>query len=134
MDDLIAFVRAQLDADERVAQAAGGAWTALEISPAHVTWEILRAGGVVAEAAKPDAQHIALWDPARALAEIEAKRQILELHSGGDFPADPDELGGYSWTAHCTRCGEPAPCAEVRLLALPYVGRDGWREDWRRSA
>lgn len=27
--------------------------------------------------------------------------------------------------------GDAVPCPTVRLLALPYAGRDGYREEWR---
>jgi hypothetical protein len=68
---------------------------------------------------------------ARVLREIDAKRQIMECHE--------------PWTASngdiiCGRCGREHidgrpgghfPCQTLRLLALPYADRPGYREEWR---
>lgn len=57
-------------------------------------------------------RHIATWDPARALAECAVKRQMIERWR-------PPNLIEYDW-----------PWA-LRLLALPYVDREGYDEAWR---
>lgn len=107
MDDLIAWLRVQLDEDERVARAVdprewldGDAWAELD-------------GAVRA--------HAAAWDPHRVLAEVEAKRRVLELT---DFSAQfPDTDGGYD-----------SACEDViKLLALPYADRPGYLPEWRPS-
>lgn len=54
------------------------------------------------------AGHIALHDPARVLREVEAKRLLLALHRGCD-----------------------ARCYVVKVLALPYMDRPGYRDEWR---
>lgn len=64
------------------------------------------------------------------VARITADRQILALHQ----PESADSL-------FCITCAgqviagdleaDPWPCATVRLLALPYADRPGYREDWR---
>jgi hypothetical protein len=56
--------------------------------------------------------HIARWDPARVLAEVEAKRKILSMYE--DYTAERRHLGPVIWA-----------------LAQPYAGRPGWREEWR---
>lgn len=61
-----------------------------------------------------DAMHIARWDPARVLAEVQAKRRILDMVAPGDY------IGGY---------GE-AYVHVVHELAQPYAGQPGWREEW----
>lgn len=68
------------------------------------------------------AEHMAAWDPARVLAECEAKRRVISLCQL-DFNDDdePIFLGGY---------GE-AYWDTLRLIALPYVDRPGYREEWR---
>lgn len=115
MDDLIAFLRAQLDEDERVAKA---------LDPQRhrdLATEVL-------STAKPGAHlhalHVARWDSARVLAEVEAKRRILDLAPGAVMRAlatqDPDFRDGYV-AAH-----EDA----IKALALPYAGRPGWQEEW----
>ena len=83
------------------------------------------------------AAHIARWDPARVLAECEAKRRIVELHEdGGNY-----SIGGYGGPVvtyiACSMCGtageydEPWPCGTLRLLALPYVNHPDYQEEWR---
>jgi hypothetical protein len=113
MSEMITWLRQQLDDDERVARAA-------KAEP----WNFYSDGhyGAVAE-------FLNRWDPtdpARVLAEVEAKRRILDEHA----PDDADLERKY-----CTRCGDwPTvewPCPTVRLLAQPYAGRDGWRDEWR---
>lgn len=54
----------------------------------------------------------------RALAEIEAKRQILELH-------DHDTVDFCTWEL------KGGLCSTLRLLALPYADRSGYRDEWR---
>jgi len=141
MSDLITWLRAQLDEDERVArEATSGPW---RYNPAKV-WhlpadlptrrngeEFVGAGpldatvGVAATGpadhpqSMADARYIARHHPARVLAEVEAKRRILdeiEAEHGaclgeGCVPADTDHI--------------------VRLLALPYADRPGYLEEWR---
>lgn len=77
----------------------------------------------------------------RVLAEGDAKRRIIELHR----PANPDAtpVDGYpGWPDHawyfCRTCGsgEPYeyptdwPCATLKLMALPFADRPGYREEW----
>lgn len=124
MDDLLAFLRAQLDEDERVARAATvGPWEWGPSPTAKLTWGVSGSdvpfGGWILrvnDAGCPsthDAQHIANWDPARVLAEVEAKRQLLSW--------------AMTWLE---RDCAPWNADAIRLLAQPYAGRDGWREEW----
>jgi hypothetical protein len=56
------------------------------------------------------------------LADIDAKRAILALHSDQhDCTGNGPNAYEYPYRG----------CDTLRLLALPYVGRDGWREEWR---
>jgi hypothetical protein len=110
MDDLITWLRAQLDDDERVAQEAIS-WT----------WRPELTNEFVS------AEHIARWDPARVLAEVEAKRRILDLHEQA-VPDGHDQMG-YRFA--CEHCAQTTPCPTLRLLAQPYAERDGWQEEWR---
>jgi hypothetical protein len=72
------------------------------------------------------ARHIARHDPARVLAECEAKRRIVEEH--------PD-YGGYGES--CARCAEssidlaPWPCPTLRALASVWSDHPDYREEWR---
>lgn len=60
------------------------------------------------------AGHIARWDPARVLAEVDAKRRIL------DWAIVWRDRDCAPWNADC-----------IRLLALPFADRPGYREEWR---
>ncbi|MGP4085473.1 DUF6221 family protein [Streptomyces sp. KR55] len=152
--DLVAFVRARLDEDERIAHAASwadeaNAWHA-EPSPFGARdngqrWFIEDAmdDGVVTHvdpAASDDegvARHIARHDPARVLAEIDAKRRILAEHQpdrfgdcttcAGPEDFDDDADGHRTWS----RSAKPFPCPTLRLLALPYADHPDYREEWR---
>lgn len=118
---LVEWLRVQLDEDERVALAATpGPW---RYDPTKVH-EITREESVFTGPAGPaattiastgpcddppsmsDARFIAAHDPARVLAEVKAKRAILDeaIYLGSD------EI--------------------VQLLAQPYADRDGWQAEW----
>ncbi|MFI8351289.1 DUF6221 family protein [Streptomyces sp. NPDC085596] len=142
MDDLVQWLGAQLDEDERIAHAASsGPWNAYAgpempwiskgelIHPVR-TWERMTGQPSIMTEAWFDSRFIAEWNPARVLREIDAKRRLLDLHA-------PDVMGTHT---SCTECGQgyemhdwgPAyPCTTVRLLAMPYEARPGYREEWR---
>lgn len=65
------------------------------------------------------ALHIARHDPARVLAECEAKRRIVEMHA-------------YDWNPRCLcmACDTPGPCATLRTLALPYRDHSDFDPAW----
>ncbi|MEO3978790.1 DUF6221 family protein [Streptomyces sp. CAU 1734] len=126
--ELIAFLRARLDEAERLArEAAEAAWSpdwyyddfVHEIRDhgngnelAHIPW-----AGVGA--------HIEHWDPARVLAEVEAKQQLLTIYAdvaASDLPDEPFEYA-YGWANGLGRA--------VRLAVLPYADHPDYREEWR---
>src|SRR5690554_5666985 len=129
MDGLVEFLRAQLDEDERVARAADG--ESYWLDEGDATGDFLH-------------HH----DPARVLAEVAAKRRILELHESWpvlvetppEFTTDTADLRSVSvsmsrrimWLTqqeYRARFGvEPPPAPIVRLLALPYADRPGFRD------
>lgn len=107
MIKLIDWLLEQIAEDERVA-------TADQSEPAT---------GPAGEAAPSEAT--ATWDPARVLAECEAKRRILSLH--------------VAWSpGWCKTCnvpgnllGSPHGCPTVRVLAATYASRPGYCAEWR---
>lgn len=131
MDDLVQFLRARLDEDEQTARAAGGTWWA----PPDLPGQVHDSGGVNIEAKLPSfAAHIARHDPARVLAEVDAKRQIIDWHErqctcdpctadGNELPNTGRPDGGYG-----------DDCPTLRLLALPYADHPDYREEWRPTA
>ncbi|MFI0236352.1 DUF6221 family protein [Streptomyces sp. NPDC016845] len=120
MDDLVQWLGEQLDADERIAKACpgDGSWTADDFA------------AVAPELNGEVRQHIAEHDPARVLREIDAKRQLLALHSvaGGHECSTRDAHGDID---HCTWVMESEACTTLRLLALPNADRPGYLEKWR---
>lgn len=125
-DDLTAFLHARLNEDEQAARAAeadiaswGGTWEAFT----DTLWKrtVIEADAIC--------DHIARHDPARVLAEVNAKRRIIDEH--------PILT---AWKV-CTRCSDfydtapisriYGPCPTLRLLALPHAGHPDYRQEWR---
>jgi hypothetical protein len=140
--DLVTWLRAQLDEDEQVARAAstGGRWSYSDGGSVgawmlydeewqigslktyrHETYDYSKRMPVARDPRYVDADangsHIARWDPARVLAEVDAKRQLLNEAASW---AKDDRPGESS-------CGDTT----LSLLALPYADRPGYREEWR---
>ncbi|MFG2372578.1 DUF6221 family protein [Streptomyces sp. NPDC048504] len=111
MDDLVQWLRAQLDEDERILREAN-------TSPEMVT------GIPRSYAAAPVALHIGEFaGPERVLREIAAKRSMLAIHR--PYVPEPDQA--------CLGCADAIMfrwCPIVRLLALPYADRPGYRPEW----
>ncbi|MEV7358190.1 DUF6221 family protein [Kitasatospora sp. NPDC091276] len=134
--DLIAFIRARLDEDEREALAvlwAGSGnrldWTLVASATIEIGTETIGTDD------RNVASHIARHDPARVMAEVDAKRRLLDLHG-------PLTLRGgagarcFDTTTACRSCEPPQfpehayPCATLRLLALPYADHPDYRPAW----
>lgn len=64
------------------------------------------------------AAHVARHDPARVLAEVEAKRRLL-VHVDLIWKHSPSPAEARAWQ-HA-----------VRHLALPYAGHPDYRQEWR---
>lgn len=140
MDDLVRWLGAQLDEDERIARGAcwddqSDVWTARPPQGTYKQYERYTVvdyldDGVVAvtpENADDDGvgQHIAEWDPARVLREIDAKRSLVAAYADA-LTVGPDVNGGY------TRPIREAFARQARnfliVLAMPYSDRPGFAE------
>jgi hypothetical protein len=127
MDDLIQWLRVQLDEDERIARAATqGPWSLNDGSIIAADGTEVIAGGRSSGRASvfgstADALHIVEQDPVRVLREVDAKQRLLyEFEQRGN---------------HLRRTELP-PTGGVwddllRMLALPYADRPGYRDEWR---
>lgn len=127
-DDLVTWLRAQFDEDERVARGVPdhrqrrGELHWQEVDPeSHPGLIGDQCGGVVTiggpgGTGRWHAEHIARHDPARVLAEVDAKRRLLSM-------AD-DMAGGDPYQEG------PAGVEVLALLALPYADRPGYRSEW----
>lgn len=64
-----------------------------------------------------------MFRPDHDLDDIDAKRRIIELHPSANLLSAPES---------CESCVViPGPCATLRLLALPFSDRPGYRDEWR---
>lgn len=140
--DLVAFVRSRLDEDEAVARAAtAGPWSrmgqrVLDPAPPSDRLGIGMAVGHAAATAdyNETAVHIVRWGPTRALAEIEAKRQLIKsgdtLFCTCDFadspPMDPDT----NWTVQIPHHYDCTAYRIAQVLATAYRDHPDYREEW----
>lgn len=128
--ELVAFLHAQLDADENRAKACPPwPWAANAEGD-----EVVAADGITVcdgfalsnNQLRATVDHIVGWDPARVLAEVESKRKILDEHG----PETVWDGLGTEETV-CTTCRYDdgtgtfpyGGCPTVRALAAPYAGR-----------
>jgi hypothetical protein len=129
MDDLVAWLRGQLDADEQDARDLRGAtWAAegdLVTAEGRLGRRVIIADGLRGAAAEWLADH----DPAAVLADVKAKRAIVDLM---EDRADLAYLNPLPNGVHFGPGDESELAAQVlALLALAYANRPGYREDWR---
>jgi hypothetical protein len=114
-DDLVAFVKRCLDEDERVAREGERYWHGIRIESATEVEE----------------DHVRRWDPARVLAEVEAKRRILDLYEGACAEVRSFVTADQRAAA---RVAQFQLEAVITAFAQPYAGHEGWREEWQASA
>lgn len=125
MTTLDEFVTARLDEDKAIAKrACDGPWRARLYNGDMQVVDF--EDDLVATTPYDDNEHIARFDPVRVLAEVEAKRRIVEL---------TDEINGLDWTVQ-QEFGWPeegyvdAGDRVLRLLALPYADHPDFDPAW----
>jgi hypothetical protein len=152
--DIVGFVTAQLDEEQAGAEAARDAHIGLYATEGDAEWRVAEGGegvwteqhginvvvdghGYLRDAV---AEHIARHDPARVLAEVAAKRRVLERHRR---PRSPAEIPTGVDSRCCVGCGflgdtgipprtpDINDCPELRDLAAPYTDRPGYKPTWR---
>ena len=122
MSDLVTWLRAQLDADERSAMIAAGPighnWQADggSVFAEHPTDEIVDYAGQAAE-------HIAVHDPARVLRQVAAMRAIVDAYERAYHGDGIEETEAQ----HARRV---ALEETVEALATVYTDRDAYNPDW----
>jgi hypothetical protein len=113
---LTEFLLARLDEDEAVARDAMHP-TDLYDSAAEAVYERAENEGAPLRGLR----HFGRWSPTRVLAEVEAKRRIVEMHSTiADLDPTPPEVAGM----------QRALGKAVALLALPYADHPDFQEEW----
>ena len=118
--DLVVWLGQQLDEDQREAEEA------LRRTTTTRRWI---GGQWVEDTVQPPEWRRSVWDPARVLREIAAKRRRIALHAG------PHECSSYDEISReinsCQWVGEGEACTTLRLEAEPYDERPGFKEEWR---
>ncbi|MBV6697453.1 hypothetical protein KV557_09985 [Kitasatospora aureofaciens] len=130
--DLVTFLRARLDEDERAAvdtltpAANIGRFRGKPVQRWQVTLNgrgLIDADGGRSRARDvypAEAQHVARHDPARVLAEVDAKRRIIDECEGA---VNHDSRGMLSMADSI-----------LSLLALPYRDHPDYRPEWAPDA
>lgn len=136
MDDLVQWLHAQLDEDERIAREADDSLGKMNLDWKYQSEDGLggkvvsaRGADIIYDVAVGVGEHVSAHDPRRVLAEIAAKRRLLDLHHPVE---DTEEMQDYCAECDLGRKDYPYfPCTTLRLLAVPYADRPGYREEWR---
>jgi hypothetical protein len=138
IEDLIFFLRAQLDDDERVARAANpGPWRRFT-DREHLSPLAIFGGSYMGDEDRlrnvvslkyswvkdGNAEHITRWDPIRALAEVDAKRRLLDEYER--IAASANTYPGPANAAALI-----AAQKVVKILGWPHVDHPDYREEWR---
>lgn len=133
MDDLIAFLRARLDDDERIARAAtDGPWTIRSLGR-HDLSTVVKGVELLAQIdgsrAASNSVHMAVHDPARVLAEVDAKRRILDAYEevAAKFTESWSAVVAYDRLAGAMNSLRRT----IELLALPYADHPDYQDAWR---
>lgn len=134
--DLVAFLTARLDEDEAYARQIIDApdcgyqakWrlpsSAVVSVGDEADWDLLAGDSRLAA-------HIARWDPNRVLAEVAAKRAIVDRYMA--IVEDPQDAAGSSPTSW-HYAGRRDELADVLLaLARPYANHPDFDPEWNQE-
>lgn len=120
-NELVTFLRARLDEDEAVARRVKSSWRQIGETGVIVASE----GGRAEECANGNwagiAEHIVRHDPERVLAEVEAKRQILDQNER--YTAERRRMMG-GWDPQ----SDDSPI--LAALATVYADHPDYRPEW----
>lgn len=76
--------------------------------------------------------HFDRHQPKHVIEDGSAKIQIVRMHAGGEHMCPSRRaLNDGLWSAPDQDQDVMSPCPTLRLLALPYADRPGYREEWR---
>lgn len=135
MDDLVAWLQAQIAEDEESARIAAEQVGDQQWQQRSCTIETSQGGEVASYAITEAIWHMINWDPARVLAECGAKRRMIA--------AVQQRINGHP--GQCTNEGFEQDDAcdlhvewnkttlnpyALRILAEPYADRPGYRSEW----
>lgn len=154
MEELIAFLRARLDEDAAAARAAtpgpwwynprkqwleGEAFESYDLAkglefvgyggPHPFTGAVAGTGPADHSQSMADAAHIARHDPARVLAEVDAKRRILDECAYWIEKINESTTTKHPYPNLAERGEVVLPV--LTLLGLPYAEHPEYRTEWR---
>ena len=139
------FISARLDAEEQQARSVPGPrWKrgAILFDSGNVCEEYIavdepnRREVVLSDVDGMVIPFVVTWDPARVLAEVEAKRRILARHSaapGGEALAMPPYCAAHAYRHRDGMVTYPVQlddCPELRDLAAIWGGHAEYRAEW----
>jgi hypothetical protein len=145
-DDLVAFLRARLDEDEQAARAVhvppdwhqgpgdDPEWASDEMvlwwpPEFHTPYEQDKHWRGLTVNTPELAAYLARHDPARVLAEVDAKRRLLKMHTTRRRTFTPGKPIVEGVT--CPICYRAdGACSTLRVLALPYAQHPDYRPEW----
>lgn len=131
-NSIVEFIRARLDALERLAlavqQETGPVWPAGdELLGGTIYTEqggYVLGGTYGGDLSWEMRQYLEAVGPGAMLADIEVKRRMLDEHPRCDC---------HDGCTACVSCGDGSiwPCSTIRLLALPHADEPGYLNEWR---
>ena len=132
MSDLVAFMRARLDEDEAAASPAltTDRWRA-DDGCIYADGEILHREGDPHTPSEAIGEHVARWDPARVLAEVAAKRAILDRYES--YLDQAARLRRTGERDLATSGALLAMLGAVKLLAQPHAEHPDFDPAWRTT-
>jgi hypothetical protein len=138
--DLATWLLEQVAEDERRAKAAQARTAHRDEPDGYASWRVSDGGmGVYGEHVclmvgpydylhDELGEHVVTWAPGRVLVECDTKRRIIELHQPKTVTGTAN--GKPVAESRCASCADLYPCQTLRLLALPYADRPGYRDEW----
>jgi hypothetical protein len=145
MEECLAWRHKQLDAEEQLALAASGPHGANEswrtepwgVSAGEHLESLVIGLGALARADQEVAVHMARHDPRQVLADVRAKRTVLELYEQARDHAEQLSPGAEDLLSTVPPDAMSAPLAAVRAygratraLTVGYRHRPGWKDQW----
>lgn len=144
-DDIVAFITARLDEDERLARAVEdnsapwvGQW---KVDGEHAlrTYNDWVLASHFPEPFRPGfLTHVARHDPARVLRGVEAKRQILNKVAAWQHQRLYDDTDENAGPYSCSRDGHTCECGVLeqqldvlRPTASEWSTHESYREEWK---
>lgn len=126
MSDVIAFLKARLDEEEEEARAANTdearrPWGDPDLTPVpQEEWGAMICGYL----GGPVGDYCAAWSPLRVLADIAAKREII------DAIGSANDLDVRSWESDFEQGLQSLGRHVLRRLVQPYSSHPGYDPEW----